>query len=85
MNEIKEKINNVIKTIQLQNDFKQKELLEDAEIMRDLGFASLDVAQLIAMLEIELGVEPFSAGVSITDIRTVGELHATYQKSLAAA
>jgi acyl carrier protein len=48
----------------------------------DLGLASLDVAELVAVLEMTLGVDPFAAGASIADVRTVGDLAALYQRAL---
>jgi len=48
----------------------------------DLGLKSLDVARLIAVLELEIGVDPFVKLVAITDVRTVGDLCAAYRKAL---
>jgi hypothetical protein len=46
----------------------------------DLRLASLDLAELVAILELELAVDPFAAGASIADIRTVGDLVGLYRK-----
>lgn len=81
MENVKEKINSVLRDIQLRNSYKSKELNDECKIVQDLGFSSLDIAELIALLEMELGVDPFSEGVSIMDVHKIGELHQVYQAS----
>lgn len=49
----------------------------------DLGLRSLDLAHVIAILEAELGADPFARLVPITSIRTVGDLVEAYRKCLA--
>jgi acyl carrier protein len=39
-----------------------------------LGFGSLELARVIAELELELDVEPFIEAFAITDVRTVADL-----------
>jgi acyl carrier protein len=46
-----------------------------------LGLSSLDLAFLVADLEAELGVDPFAKLVSITSVRTVGDLVRAYQQA----
>jgi acyl carrier protein len=46
-----------------------------------LGLSSLDLAFLVAELETTLGVDPFAKLVSITSIRSVGDLVRAYQKA----
>jgi acyl carrier protein len=58
---------------------------DTSEIVKDLGFTSLDVAELIAVLEMELEVDPFSNGVSLMDVRTYGDFCAVYEKACQAA
>lgn len=82
MKNIKEKVNSVLLNIQTRNGYKPVELKDEFGIVRDLGFSSLDVAELIALLEMELDVDPFAEGVSIMDIHTIGELHEVYALSL---
>jgi acyl carrier protein len=48
----------------------------------ELGLKSLDLARLITILELELGVDPFARLVAITDIRTVGDLCEAYRRAL---
>jgi acyl carrier protein len=47
-----------------------------------LGLSSLDLACLIAELEIELGVDPFAKLVSITSVRTVDDLVRAYRSAI---
>ncbi len=80
------KIDTVILDILAQNQRSVQELKPGDVFTKDLGFTSLDVAQLIATLEMELGVDPFSQGqVAIGEVHTVGRLHEVYEEALAAA
>src|SRR5262249_39604314 len=47
-----------------------------------LGLSSLDLAFLVAELEAELVVDPFAKLVSITSVRSVGDLVRAYQQAL---
>ncbi len=57
----------------------------DQMLVDDLGLRSLDLARIIAKLEMKLGVDPFADLVSVTSIRTPGDLCAAYAKCFAAA
>ena len=46
-----------------------------------LGLSSLDLALLVAELEAQLGVDPFSKLVSITSVRSVDDLVRAYQQA----
>jgi len=83
LSEVKSKIFSVIAEIQERNAYPKKAIVDDAIIVKHLGFNSLGVAELVAVLEMELGVDPFSEGASIMDVHTVGELIAVYEHSLA--
>lgn len=82
MEELVNKINNVIKDIQEQQGYRSIELSEDIEIVDTLGFRSLDIAQLIAVLELELGVDPFSMGKSLSEMTTLKDLYYLYYTAL---
>lgn len=56
--------------------------LADTHQLHELGLNSLLLARLIIQLEAELGVDPFSAEVTIADARSVGALVAVYQRAL---
>ncbi|MEW1912648.1 phosphopantetheine-binding protein [Kitasatospora sp. NPDC085895] len=57
---------------------------DDSEDLTELGFNSLTLAQLLIELEMQLGVDPFEDGVSITDMRTIGDLAQAYTAALGA-
>ena len=50
----------------------------DQTLVDDLGLRSLDLARIIAKLELKLGVDPFAEMVAVTSIRTVGDLCTAY-------
>lgn len=55
------------------------ETLHDQDALVDgLGLKSLDLARIIATLDLKLDADPFSELVSITSVRTVGDLYAAY-------
>jgi acyl carrier protein len=55
----------------------------EATLAGDLALASLDLAQLVALLEGDLKVDPFAELVPITSVRTVGDLCRAYERALA--
>ena len=55
---------------------------KDEASIKEMGFTRLDLSELIASLEMELGVDPFAAGTSIKAINTVGELIQAYRNQL---
>jgi acyl carrier protein len=48
-------------------------------LIGELGLSSLDLAELLAILEAELGHDPFAADWNIADVRTVADLIAAYR------
>lgn len=62
-----------------------KEIKPSMTLIQDLGLQSMDIAELVATLEMKFSADPFGSGeVSITSIRTVGDLVAAYRKVLKA-
>lgn len=55
-----------------------EEVRAEQGLVEDLGLKSLDLARIVAKLDNELGVDPFSEAVAITSIRTVGDLCEAY-------
>ncbi|MGA5562211.1 acyl carrier protein [Streptomyces platensis] len=51
---------------------------EDQLLVDQLGLESLHLARLVAVLEMELDIDPFSDEVPITSVRTVGDLLQAY-------
>lgn len=58
---------------------------DDVRVIEDLGFSSLDIAQLVAQMEMGTGVDPFSQGETISSITTVGSICDIYQKYMDSA
>ena len=54
------------------------EVVRNSDKLVDLGLQSLDLAQIVAKLEMKTGLDPFMELVSITSVRTVGDLWAAY-------
>lgn len=65
----------------LDNNGRTGAIEESSQLVKDLAFTSLDVAELVAVLEMELDVDPFSDGVSLMDVRTYGDFCAVYEKA----
>jgi acyl carrier protein len=63
----------------LQERFGEIRTFDGAEKLNaTLGLSSLDLAFLVAELEVELGVDPFAKSASITSIRSVDDLVNAY-------
>jgi hypothetical protein len=60
----------------------QLDAIDDSSALIDsLGFRSLHIARILAILEIEFSYDPFASGdVPITGLRTVGDLCAAYER-----
>lgn len=82
MSEAHNAVYRVLAEIQEQQGYRPVPLKDDYRVVKDLGFSSMDVAQLIAVLEMELEVDPFSMGVSIMEIHTIGQLCEAYENAL---
>jgi acyl carrier protein len=63
-------------------DEGQRDITNEALLHADLGLGSLDLAQLVAVLESKLQADPFEHLVAITEMRTVGDLCRAYQRVL---
>ncbi|MET1255399.1 acyl carrier protein [Aliikangiella maris] len=73
-----EVVKNAIVAIQEQLGYQKIEVQPSTNLLNDLGFASLDIAQLVAMLEKELGVDPFANGATLDQVNTVEEMVKLY-------
>ncbi len=75
-------VHNRIRAV-LQERFAQVQAFRGADKLNaTLGLSSLDLALLVAELEIELGVDPFAKLVSITSVRTVDDLVRAYRSAI---
>ncbi|PII40828.1 acyl carrier protein [Bacillus velezensis] len=70
---------------ELDISYRAVEAGDDVRVIEDLGFSSLDIAQLVAQMEMETGVDPFSQGETISSITTVGSICDIYQKYMDSA
>jgi acyl carrier protein len=82
LSDVKSTILKVLREIQVRNSYPLRDINDNTMVVKNLGFSSLDVAELVAVLEMELGVDPFSQGVSIMNVHTVGELCKVYTEFL---
>jgi acyl carrier protein len=81
---IVEKVTEIVRSILAQKKDAREidDLSENMNLIGDIGLNSLDMAQLVASLEIEFGVDPFSDGVTVADLQTVGNVVRVYGKYL---
>lgn len=83
--DVRNKIVDVLKDIMLSKADKAvandavPEILPKHELSNDLGLKSLDLAELVATLELEIGHDPFARDNAVTDVRTVEDLFRVYQ------
>jgi acyl carrier protein len=82
MEAVRDTIHRVLTEIAQQNGVEHPDLAGERSLVQDLGFASMDVAQLVATLEMELEVDPFAEGAAITEARTVGDFLRLYETAL---
>jgi acyl carrier protein len=68
----------------LEDDLDDCPTISRTDSLHDLAMNSLLLARLVIALEMEIGVDPFTAGHAIADVRTVGDLADAYEKTLAA-
>ena len=78
MDSLEQTIHAVIRDIAAQAGRTLPPLERHHTLTYDLGLRSLDLAQLVATLEMLLGVDPFARLVPITNIRTVRDLCDAY-------
>lgn len=81
---IVEKVAEIVRSILAQKKTARDidDLSENMNLIGDIGLNSLDMAQLVTSLELEFGVDPFSDGVTVADLQTVGNIVRVYGKYL---
>lgn len=57
------------------NDSENLNIEKDSSLADDLGFTSLDLAQMIVELQEQFDYDPLSNGVLLSDITKVGDLY----------
>ncbi len=80
MEHLQQVIYDVVKNVALENSIEIEQVMSHHKLVDGLGFSSLDLARIVAMLELKLEVDPFARLVPITSVRTVGDLHKAYAK-----
>lgn len=79
MNEVFEFVKESVNEILLMKGVDEVAISKDSKIVQDLGLKSLDIAQLLAMLEAEYDKDPFSNGTAtLADVITIGDLCKLY-------
>jgi acyl carrier protein len=68
----------VLQIAQQHNPARQ-EVAAHHNLRRELRFSSLDFAQLVAILEEQLHIDPFASQVAITSIQTVDDVCVAYR------
>lgn len=82
MSDVRAVIHEVLRDV-AEEEQASTDIRDDAKLVEDLGFRSLTMARILAILEGRLNVDPFSQQVAVTSIRTVDDLCAAYEKCLA--
>ena len=52
--------------------------IEGATALAELGLRSLDLAEVIALLEMEFDYDPFVEGATLAEVRTIDDLASLY-------
>lgn len=78
MEPLPEVIKKVVLEVAQQRTPAIDQVKESDKLVADLGLKSLDLAQLVAMLEMQTGLDPFAERVAITSVRTVGDMVSAY-------
>jgi hypothetical protein len=83
MSQVKSVVHEVLRSVAEEDSRSLTEFRGDEKLVEELGFRSLTMARILAILEGRLGVDPFSKTVAVTSIRTVDDLCGAYEKCLA--
>jgi acyl carrier protein len=83
MDELEQQVRDVIAKVARQRGAVPASIEGHHRLTLDLGLKSLDLAQIVALLERHTGVDPFAELVAITSVRTVADLCGAYRRCLA--
>lgn len=79
MNTTEDVVLDILGRVLEEEGLEQTEIVDSSRLVDDLGFKSLHIARILAMLELEFDYDPFGSGrVPITAVRTVADLCAAY-------
>lgn len=82
MSDVRAVIHEVLREV-AEEEQASTDIRDEAKLVEDLGFRSLTMARILAILEGRLNCDPFSQQVAVTSIRTVDDLCSAYEKCLA--
>jgi hypothetical protein len=80
MDDIAEAVTGVLRRVAEQRGLTVPSVAGHHTLTGDLGLKSLDLAQVLALLDRQLRADPFARLVPITSVRTVGDLCAAYRR-----
>lgn len=72
----------IIKELLIEKGITPANISHENTLVDGLGLKSMDLAILVANLELDLGVEPFLEDFAITDIKTLGELCQAFDETI---
>ena len=78
MNELENEICRVVVKIARRRSPTLASVTHDQALVADLGLESLDIAELVATLEVQIGRDPFAKDVAISTVKTVADLCRAY-------
>ena len=81
MSEHKQIIYDTLRRVAEEEGVQLGTISDSSALIDNLGFRSLQIARILAILEIEFSFDPFASGdVPITSLRTVDDLCAAYER-----
>lgn len=81
MSEHKQIIHDTLRRVAEEEGVQLGSISDSSALIDTLGFRSLHIARILAILEIKFSYDPFASGdVPITGLRTVGDLCAAYER-----
>ena len=83
--EISKAVRDQVRLLLDEKDLPLREIQSEDRLNGDLGLTSLDLASLVAALEMTLKADPFQEVVPITSVRTVGDLERAYVRFFSGA
>lgn len=79
--EIKDVVYRTIESVAAESELPLDELKLHMQISDEIGLTSLQLAEVVALLDNALQVSPFEGMAAITDIVTLADLVAVYRKA----
>jgi acyl carrier protein len=80
MTDLERTVHAVVRQVAEDRSIPLETVRNELKLVEDVGLKSLDLARVVAKLELKLGADPFAEMVAITSIRTVGDLCAAYAR-----